>query len=448
MPLLERFRQFVEDQNLYHPGERVLLAVSGGIDSVTLSDLAQQAGWEVAIAHCNFQLRGPASDGDEDFVRDLAEEWDLPLFVEFFDTRLVAESRGISIQMAARELRYEWLEQLRRREGFDRIATAHHLDDSIETILLNFAKGTGLRGLHGIPEQRGAIIRPLLFATKHDILRYVVERGLSYREDASNKSENYERNKIRHRIVPVLHELNPAFEQTAAANLDRFRQSEYLFDYALDHIKQEVWTEEEGRITIDLEGLLHHYRAAPTLLYEWLRPYHFHPAQVDQILQSTTRQPGALFFSSTHQLLVDRETLMIEARILDTEEKQYHIAEGIETVYLPDGKLTLQFEEGQPVAFSPNPNQALLDANLLDFPLRLRHWHAGDYFYPLGMQGKRQKLQDFFTNNKIPRLDKNRIWILETSHGDICWIVGHRVDERFKITSQTDRYLRLIFLGA
>jgi tRNA(Ile)-lysidine synthase len=445
MPLLDRFKKFVEENNLYHPGERVLLAVSGGVDSVVMLDLARRAGWRAGIGHCNFQLRGAASDGDEDFVRDLAEAQGLPVHVAVFETRGEAARRGISIQMAARDLRYGWFEEIRRQEGYDRIATAHHLDDSVETALLNFVKGTGLRGLHGIPVRRQTIIRPILFAAKAELEAYAGERGLSFRTDVSNEELYYARNKIRHQVIPVLKELNPSFEQTAAANLERFREAEFLYEWALEHIIREVKQVENDRITIDLDRLLYYYRAAPTILFEIIYPYGFHPNQITQVLDSSGRQSGALFFSDTHQLLVDRETLILEPRIFDTEEKEYYIAEGAETVYLPDGKISVSYYDGQPDAFPSNPNRAMLDAGKLQFPLRLRHWRRGDYFHPLGMNGQRQKLQDFFTNQKIPRLDKDRVWLLENGQNHMCWIVGYRIDERFKITPQTTQYLIMEF---
>lgn len=448
MPLLERFLHFVSEHNLHHSREPVLLAISGGVDSVVLLDLAQRAGWPVGIAHCNFQLRGAASDGDEDFVRDLGEAFDLPVYVEVFDTKKEAAQRGVSIQMAARDLRYTWLEKIRRREGYELIATAHHLDDSVETVLYNFAKGTGIRGLHGIPVRREAIIRPLLFAAKEEVEAHARSLELPFREDASNATDDYARNKIRHHVVPVLRELNPGFLATAATNLERFRQVEYLYELALERIREELAEEQGERMTINLERLLHYYRAAPTILYELLHPYGFHPGQVAQILDSTTRQPGALFFTESHQLVVDRETLILDARIFDIEEKLYYIADGIEIVHLPGGRLEIAYKEGRPETFPSDPNRTFLDAELLTFPLRLRHWRPGDYFCPLGMQGRRQKIQDFFTNKKIHRLDKDRIWLLETHHGEICWVVGHRLDERFKISPQTSRYAELTYYPA
>lgn len=448
MALLEPFTKFVREHHLYHAEERVLLAVSGGIDSVVLAHLVRRAGWSFAVAHCNFQLRGAASDGDEDFVRDLAESYGVPVFVEVFDTGRVAADRGVSIQMAARELRYDWMEGLRSEYGYERIVTAHHLDDSIETVLYNFAKGTGLRGLQGIPVQRDHIVRPLLFATREQIEAYATRERLSYREDASNAEDKYARNLLRRHVVPVLRRLNPAFEQTAAANIDRFRQAEYLFEYAVRQLTAGITHRQGDQLLIDIEGLLSHYRAAPTLLFELLRPFRFHPSQIEQVLASIGRQPGALHYAGDYQLLVDRQHLIVAPRRPALVEQPYVVGEGVERVFLPDGQLLIQYKEGRPTTFTPDPYRALLDAAPLAYPLCLRHWQPGDFFCPLGMGGKRQKLQDFFSNNKVPRLLKDRIWLLETAENELCWVVGYRIDERFRITGQTTRYLELRFLPA
>lgn len=448
MPLFEQFRQFADDHSLFHPGERVLLSVSGGVDSVVMAHLFLRAKVAVGIGHCNYQLRGAASDGDEDFVRDLAEQFGVPAHVAVFDTRAEAERQGWSIQMAARELRYDWLEEMRRAEGYDRIATAHQLDDSVETFFYNFAKGAGLRGLHGIPIRRGAIIRPLLFATKTEIRAYAEGHHLGFREDASNAFDVYARNKIRLQAIPVFRDLNPAFDTTAAANLERLREAEYLYDLALERIRAEVLRLEGERTWIDIDRLLFHYRAASTILFELLRPFGFLSAQIPQILENTGRQPGARFFSETHCLLIDRENLVVEPRVIDSEEKVYYLAEQIDTVYLPDGHVSFRWQEGRPASFSRDPYRVEIDAGLLEFPLRFRRWRPGDFFHPLGMSGQRQKLQDFFTNQKVLRTDKDRIWLLENGDGAICWVVGHRIDERFKITPATVRYVEMTFQPA
>ena len=248
-------------------------------------------------------------------------------------------------------------------------------------MLYHFAKGTGLRGLHGIPLRRGAIIRPLLFATKAALSEYARASQLAFREDVSNLEDKYARNRIRHHVIPVFHQINPAFEQTAAANLERFRQAEYLYDYALDRIKGDIMEQDEDRLVIDIEKLLAHYQAAPTILYEMLKPCGFNAAQVGQVLESVGRQPGALFFSDDYQLLVDREAFIVIPRQIDPEaEAYYYISEGMEGIHLPDGQMRLQLKSGRPEGFPAGPNRVLLNADVLRYPLRLRHWRPGDYF--------------------------------------------------------------------
>jgi tRNA(Ile)-lysidine synthase len=247
------------------------------------------------------------------------------------------------------------------------------------------------------------------------------------------------------RIMPVLRALNPAFSRTAAENSRRLREAEYLYDLALKQLRGDILSQDGPRHYLDVERLLHHFPAAATILYELLRPFNFHARQVKQMLDSLSRQPGALFYSHTHQLLIDRETIIIEPRISTWESAVFGIDPQAESVFLPDGQLSVAWKEGRPKELTHSPLRVALDADALRLPLRLRHWRPGDYFYPYGMGGKRQKLQDFFTNNKIPRLDKNRIWLLETDDHRICWVVGRRIDERFKITPQTERHVVLTF---
>lgn len=388
------------------------------------------------MAHCNFQLRGEASDADEALVKKLAEKFRVPFFSIRFETQVYAETHKLSIQMAARELRYEWLKKIQQAHDFQWIATAHHLNDSTETFLYNFAKGTGIRGLHGIPIQNEQIIRPLSFASKQEIIDFANLYEVDYREDASNEKDVYARNKIRHHIIPVLKELNPDFESIAAQNFRRIREAEFLYDFAIQNLKKEIITEEDNIININLQKLADYQFAAPTLLYEWLKPYHFNNNQITQMLSA---EVGAFFYSPTHRLLVDRLHFIIEKSTVVTTNQQFVIHSGTRDFDSNVGKLTFELKTGQPGAFVNDSFVVYLDAEKLTFPLTLRHWRAGDFFYPLGLSGKTQKLQDFFTNQKLSRFEKDRVWLLEAG-GAICWIIGYRLDERFKITPHTKSY--------
>lgn len=442
--MVDQFLQFLTGKSLWRSGERMLLAVSGGVDSVVMVALFQQAGIPYGIAHCNFQLRGSASDEDALFVGDLARRLSVPFHQAVFDTKKVAALRGISIQMAAREQRYSWLEQVRREEGYFRVATAHHLNDAIETVFYNFAKGCGLRGLQGIPLIQGQVVRPLLFATRTEIEEFAEKEGLAFREDASNLEDKYARNFIRHQIITRFVDLNPGFDHTATGNLERLQEALGLYEFALDLLKPRVARTEGHRLTIDLEKLL----AGPapaTVLYELLSPLGFVSGQIPQILDSARRQPGALFFSETHQLVVDRETLIVDLRKIPGEGEDYVLSGKENMVNIPGGRLEWVRKTGRPPFFPDHPFQATLDTALLQQPLRLRHWREGDVFCPLGMKGQRQKIQDFFTNQKVSRIDKERIWLLENGDGEICWVLGYRIDERFKISERTESYFLFKF---
>ncbi|RMF22207.1 MAG: tRNA lysidine(34) synthetase TilS [Bacteroidetes bacterium] len=398
--MLERFRKYLQQEGL-HRGGRVVLAVSGGLDSVVMAHLFRQAELPFLIGHCNFQLRGAESDEDERFVENLAEELGVPFFCGRFDTEGFARARGLSIQAAARELRYTYLEELRQMQGCESIATAHHLTDAIETLLLNLVRGTGLRGLRSIRPRRDHIIRPLLFATREELEAHAQARGLRWREDASNRSEKYRRNYIRLEVLPRLRHLNPALERSCEHTLQILRETERLTDWAVQRWLAEHLSRREGEHRLPLKAL-QHSPAPRMLLFEWLRPFGFNRSQVGQILQSLEERTGRLFLAPRGRLLFDRQELILSPHPPEAAGT-LTIEEGTREVALPEGRLLIQ---------------------------------------PLGMGGRHQKLQDFFSNRKLSRLDKEKVWILE-SNGEICWVVGLRIDERFKITPQTTRCLRI-----
>ena len=442
--MLDDFQQFIESEKMLPPDSRVLLAISGGLDSIAMAYLFRQSGWDFGLAHCNFKLRGDASNGDERFVKDLAQSWGAPFYSITFDTLTEAETLGVSIQMAARELRYKWLEATREKEGYSHIATAHHLNDSIETVLLNWAKGCGIRGLHGIPSQNGNIIRPLLFASRAGLEAFVAANKITFREDASNAEDKYSRNRIRLQAIPALRKINPALEATMAANLERMKEAEYLYDYALDLLRGQIVSEIEGRVLLSIPLLREHAAAMPSLLYEFLSPFGFNTSQAQQ-LASSLGHTGAAFFAPHYRLLVDRDALILEA-LPESESLVVHqIEETNQVLELSDGRLSLHRHSGRPGFFTSDTTEAALDADILEFPLRLRRWQEGDVFQPLGMGGQHQKVQDFFTNYKVPRFDKEMAWILEDRLGRICWVVGYRIDDRFRIRADTKAYWALKF---
>ena len=424
---------------LYKPTDRILVAVSGGIDSVVLCYLLKQLGANFAIAHCNFQLRAEESDLDAVFVKGLAKELNVSHFTTKFDTQKLADEESTSIQIMARELRYDWLEDIRQAMNFDTIATAHHTNDSIETALYNLAKGSGIRGVRGILPKHDFIIHPLLFADKDMILEYANKHDIAYREDASNATDKYMRNKIRHQIIPVLKEINPSLEKTSRQTFNHLRDVETIYLWAINGIRQQIMSRNEQVTTVDFKTL-EYYPAKETILYELLRPFGFNSSQVMQLLNGG--KSGSQFISSSHRLIIDHQQYVIEP-LKDNQvdgQTEYLIDYNQEEIHLPKGKLQLTHLDQRPDQFPTATNIVCMDLTKLIFPLKLRRWKNGDQFQPFGMNGQHKKVQDYFSDKKLSILEKERIWLLE-SNGVICWIVDHRLDERFKVDETTNRVL-------
>ncbi|AEE48750.1 tRNA lysidine(34) synthetase TilS [Haliscomenobacter hydrossis] len=418
-----------------------LLAVSGGKDSVVLADLFYCSGIPFAIAHINFQLRGEESDGDERFVKALAKRCEVECFTMLADTKAYGAEHKLSTQMAARTIRYTWLEQTRATHNLDYIVTAHHLNDTVETILYNLAKGSGIKGNLGIPAINGRVIRPLLFATRKSIDAYYTQEQLAHREDASNAQVGYARNWIRHQVVPGLQKLNPSLELTIGRNMVYWQQIYAWFEQEAAQLKHHTWHSDAHRHTIELDSIQDH-PALHTLLFHWLQTFGFGAEQIAGISAAVLAQKqGKLFLSKTHKALLHQGKIIIEAQS----------TQGQEAVLWPEGESSLSLH-GQKITFSiyskipmPIPNQpdiAWVDGSALQFPLKLRHWQHGDAFYPLGMSGKPKKIQDYFTDEKIDRFAKERIWLLVNGDGRIIWVVGFRVDDRFKIAESTTQFTR------
>ncbi len=436
--MLSNIIEYNKKEQLFKEGEKILLAVSGGVDSVCLCHLFAKADWPFGIAHCNFKLRGTASDEDASFVKELAEAFKVNWHSIEFDTAQHAESQKMSIQMAARDLRYTWLEAIRAKHEYHYIATAHHLNDSIETLIYNLSKGCGIRGLHGILPKNGRIIRPLLFAEKAKIERFAKEQNISYREDASNASDKYQRNYIRHHIIPAMQSLNPAFIQSSQKTLLHLRETEFLFHSAIEHFRSIAVKEEKDLVYINPEKLAP--EAKNTILYELLRPMGFHSDQVSMLLNQT-HQSGVYFSSATHTLLVDRGRYILK-KMSQNVDATFLIHTDTHSIDFADHRISFEKIETSKLQFSQNPAIAILDWAKLQFPLILRPWRDGDLFQPFGMQGKHQKLQHFLTNHKLSLFDKAKIYVLES--GDkICWVVGMRMDERFRIREQSEAALRI-----
>ncbi|MBT2558580.1 tRNA lysidine(34) synthetase TilS [Hymenobacter sp. ISL-91] len=437
--MLDQIQAYIQENALFSPTETLLVAVSGGLDSVVLSDVLHRLGQPFAIAHCHFGLRGEEADADEEFVRKLAQQYKVPYFVEFFQTKKFAEQEGISTQMAARALRYEWFERVRQQQGYAAIATAHHQRDAAETMLLNLTHGTGLAGLHGIRAKTGHLVRPLLAVSKPDLFDYVVENRLVWREDASNDSPVYQRNRLRLEVLPVLRDINPNLDQTMSTTAERVGGAEEIVRrYVADTAAQAQRTEPEATY-LDIR-LLQNTAATVLVLHELLRPFGFAYPVVKDIVRSFRAEPGRRFESPTHLLVKDREQLVITSRRL-TQFGTHQLQAGQEVLKLDGLHLRTELLE-VPEGYEPPRGKALaaLDADKLRFPLTVRPWQEGDWFMPIGMKGKKL-LSDFLIDQKVPLNLKDSVWVLATADGKIAWVVGMRPDERFRVTDETERVL-------
>ncbi|GAB2697229.1 tRNA lysidine(34) synthetase TilS [Mucilaginibacter koreensis] len=435
--MLQRFVQFITENQLLIPQSRVLAAVSGGKDSVLMAHLLKAANYQFGIAHCNFQLRGDEALADEQFCRQLAGQLDVPIYVIRFDTEAYAHTHHVSIQMAARELRYQWFEQIRQQHHYDVIATAHHQNDTIETILLNLVRGTGIAGLHGILPLNNYIVRPLLDLTQTEITIAVRNGKINYREDSSNASAKYARNLLRLEVIPRLKQLNPNLEQTFQRNLDHFRELEMLLQQQVAQARLQVFGTYQGEPALSVKAL-QQLPSQRLLLSELLKPYGFNQTVADDLISSLRKHSGRQFASVTHQLTLDRDWVILTPVVQEARQPSVMIESGDEIAQFDRYQIRIHTTDSHKA--DAGKNTAALDAELLSYPLSLRSWQQGDEFYPLGMKG-RKKLSDFFINQKVPLNQKHRIPILVNGNGDILWVAGYRISDRYKLTPNTKKVI-------
>jgi tRNA(Ile)-lysidine synthase len=441
--MLDSFLTFINQQKLDVAGKRTLLTISGGVDSVVMANLFHRAGFDAAFAHCNFGLRGEESLMDEQFVKDLAHFYGFPFFVKHLNAKAFANEHTVSTQMAARRLRYEWFEEVRSRHSFQYIATAHHANDHLETAILNLVRGTGLAGLHGILPRNGFLIRPLLFATKQQILDYAVQQDLTWREDRSNNSLDYKRNIVRKKVVPVLKEMNPSLETTFGVTSEKILAAERLLSEFLECWKTEAVSEQDDQILISIHAVLSSSEPAYRL-WSVLEPYGFNFLQVSNIVKALSSHPGKLFFSPSHVLLKDRERLILKVKGRE-ESAEDVLVQPLLGIYCCKDE-TLHFSDSiKPLSFSkePDSNIVFVDKSKLVFPLTWRRWNHGDIFYPIGMKGKRKKISDLLVDRKLDIFQKERVSVLLNGNGEIIWVTGFRLDERYRITEETKATLRI-----
>ncbi len=450
MKLIQRFKEYIQSNNLFHPKDKLLLAISGGVDSVVLCELCKQAEYDFTIVHCNFQLRGEESERDELFVKELGRKYSVEAFVKKFETQLYATKNKTSIQVAARDLRYSWFAELlspgSQLPTPDYVLTAHHLGDNIETMLMNFFKGTGIAGLRGILPKQGKIIRPLLFAKREEILAFAKENKLNWVEDSSNESDKYSRNYIRHQVIPLIEKIYPEAENNLSQNLQRFRDIEILYHQSVALQKKKLCEQKGNEIHIPVlklkkTGALH------SIVYEIIKGFNFHAAQVDEVIALLESESGRYVASSSHRIIKNRNWLII-APVVSEEAGNILIESDVQYVKFAsdsdrNGSLQLETVSASNCPLQTANSVAQIDFKDITFPLLLRKWKMGDYFYPLGMK-KKKKLARFFIDIKLSKTDKEKIWVIE-SDKKIIWVVGHRIDERFKITPETKSVLKISF---
>lgn len=435
--MLQDFQHYIKDNKLFDTkNDRVLLAVSGGVDSMVMLDLFIRSNYNFAIAHCNFHLRGEESLRDEYFVRKFAQTNNIQIFVQDFDTYSYMEKEKKSLEMSARDLRYDWFNKIIKENNFTHLATAHHSDDSAETFVINLLRGTGIAGLHGILPKSGNIIRPLLFASRRNIKDYADKHSIQFVEDSTNKDNKFTRNKIRNEVIPILREISPNFDVIIKKNIERLRETEIVFRKVVDNVKANILQKEDDHIKISIEEILN-LQPLHIFMYEILSEFGFNESNINSICETLkdNTSSGRKFFSDKYRLVRDRKYLFITSRKQEKNPTDYIIEDWQTSIKTP---FALQLETLRDLNFIRIPKTksvAMLDYDLLKFPLQLRHWKKGDVFFPFGLHGK-QKLSDFFTNQKYSIIDKEKQWLL-CSGEDIVWVIGERIDDRFKITDKT-----------
>ncbi len=433
--MLEIFKEHITKKLFFLNESKLLIAISGGIDSVVLTHLCHKLKLNISLAHCNFNLRGKESDADEDFVLQLAEDLNLEVFVQRFDTEIYAKDNKVSIQMAARELRYNWFEELATQLQFDYILTAHHVDDNLETFLINFTRGTGLDGLAGIPEVNGNFVRPLLPFSSEDIKAYTKANNIKWRDDSSNKSVKYLRNKLRHEVIPILKEINPSLLQSFQSTLSNLNDTADIVEESTNTIlKNSIETIDENHIAYKVSEFkkLNNPKA---YVFEVFKDYGF--TEWNDVVDLLDAETGKHVFSQTHRLIKNRAHLLLSEINLE-ESISITVSDKVSELKTPFG--VLHFDEADAI-FGRRINIIFVDKGELQFPLTIRKYKEGDVFYPLGMTGKK-KISKYFKDEKLSLLDKENTWLL-CSGEHIVWVINRRADNRFRVTENTKHILKI-----
>ena len=441
MNLIDAFQRYIEENRLLTRDDRILLTVSGGVDSMVMLSLFTRCGYTVGVAHCNFQLRGSESDEDEVLVAEEAARCGVPCYNKRFETAAEMERTGESMEMAARRLRYAWFDELSSEYGYTAVAVAHHADDSIETFFINLLRGTGLRGLTGISTQVGRIVRPLMFASRKEILEYAVQNHIPFREDSSNRSTKYLRNKIRLGLIPRIREINPKFTELMRKNLGRLTDAQLFINHGIQRIREEVITTENGIDTIHIDRI---DRAFPLnfVIFELLNSTYSFKGDVSDALVRALEQnsgTGKRFYSKSHVAYIDRGRIMVTPIPAD-DPCQVQVEAGAPRCYCGNSVLYFELRDIDDIqGFGVPEHIAQVDADKLKYPLTVRRWQEGDWFIPYGMSG-RKKVSDYLIDHKVPLPEKARQFVL-LSGDEIVWLVGRRIDDRYRLTAETENVL-------
>lgn len=434
----EQIQQYIIQHQLLSGEKPVVVGISGGADSVALLHILVSLGYKCIAAHCNFNLRGDESFRDEQFTIDFTKRLQVPLCKISFETNKYAQENRLSVEMAARELRYRWFEELLNTYDADAVAVAHHRDDSVETLLINLTRGSGLTGLTGIKPKNGNVVRPLLCVSREDIYAYIENNGLEYVTDSSNSSDIYTRNFIRLKVIPLLEEINPSVKASLARTANHLYDASLIYNHSIEEARKVII--QNNRLSI---SALLSFPAPATILYEMLKPYGFSRTVCESIFTVLEKDSGKIFYSSTHRLLKDRSDLLID--VLSGEDNRAYL------INLEDDNVDLPVELKPEIVVIKEDYQiekdrkfAYFDFDKLSFPLVLRHWQEGDWFVPFGMKGKK-KISDYFSDKKFSLFDKEKTWLL-CSGQDVIWIVGERTDNRYRIEKTTKRVLKLKFI--
>ncbi|QTD36752.1 tRNA lysidine(34) synthetase TilS [Polaribacter batillariae] len=423
--MLQKFKEHINKKFPFLKKQKILIAISGGVDSVVLTHLLKQLNFDISLAHCNFNLREKESDLDEEFVKNLSKKISIDCFTTSFETKEISKKNKESVQITARNLRYKWFQKLIKENNFDVVLTAHHLDDYLETFLINLTRGTGLEGFTGIPEINGNIVRPLLVFSREEIIDFAIKNNIDWREDKSNASTKYIRNKIRHQIIPVLKEINPSLLETFSKTVENLKESQQIIDDKIAAVSKEIILKKENLLKFNVSKI-RQLSNPKAYLYQLLKKYNF--TEWNDVSQLLIAQTGKQLFSKTHVLLKDRDFLILSKIDKKTTKTTYFIEKNISKITQP---LCLTIEKATETS-EETKNIIFVEEEGLEFPLIVRKWQNGDYFYPKGMQGKK-KLSKYFKDEKMSLLEKEQTWLLCNNNNDIIWVIGKRQDRRFSV---------------